>query len=378
MTLFAPLAPTAATISEVAAPATTAAQLAWPNSTASGIGAVGFDGVLAATGSTEQLPMASITKVITALAVMERHPITLEDHGPTIEYTAKDVAYFAQYRARGATVEPMQAGMRLTQYQAMQAMLLPSASNYTVSLVDWAFSSNAEFVVAANDWIARHGLTRTVVVEPTGLSPDNLSTVGDLIELGRIVLAEPVLAEIVSTAQVDLPGAGLIENSNDILGMRGIDGIKTGTLPEAGACLLFSADLEVGGSTVTLIGVALGGRLHDIQYPQILSLLQTVQASFHEVSLSESGQAFASYATEWGEATQAVASEARSVVVWGDTPISVSVHTDPVAAAPAGSPVGTATFTVGERNVEVPLVLEQELADPGPLWRLSNPRLLFG
>lgn len=378
MTLFAPLEPTAAVVAEATAPATVPAELAWPSSAAIGVGAIGFPGVLASTGSTEVLPMASISKIITAMTVLERHPLTLVDHGPSIEFTAKDVAYYAQFQAKGATVKPVRAGMVLTQYEVMQAMLLPSASNYTHSLVDWAFESEAAFVAAAGDWIAAHGLTQTVIVEPTGLDPQNRSTVSDLIELGKIALADPVIAEIVATPAVAFAGAGLLENSNEILGTYGIDGIKTGTLPEAGACLLFSADFEVGGHTVTIVGVALGGVLHAVQYPQIQALVQTVQSGFREVQLVDAGQPFAEYETIWGATATAVTAESRAVLVWGDTPISVSVRSDAVTSAAAATQVGAVTFTVGTEVVEVPLVLADSIDDPGPFWRLGNPSLVFG
>lgn len=378
MTLFAPLDPTVATVTETAPPSVPAPELAWPEGTAAGVGAVGFDGVLAASGSTDALPMASITKVVTAMAVLENHPITLDNPGPTIEFTAKDVSYYGRYQALGATVKPVHAGMRLTEYEALQAMLLSSASNYTLTLVEWAFGDEATFVAAANEWLSARGLTDTVVVEPTGLNPENRSTVADLIELAKIVVGDAVIADIVATPAVDLPGTGVLENSNKILGTLGVDGIKTGTLPEAGACLLFSSDLTIGGSTVTLVGVALGGALHRTQNPQILSLLQTVEAGFQEVHLAEEGQPFGTYSTLWGKDARLVAAESLSTLVWGETPIAMAVHTEPLVAAPAGTQAGSAVFTVGSDNVEVPLVLADAIEDPGPAWRLTNPALLLG
>jgi D-alanyl-D-alanine carboxypeptidase (penicillin-binding protein 5/6) len=378
MTLFAPLDAATATVAEVAPPPTVPADLAWPSSTAIGVGAIGVPGVLASTGSSDVLPMASISKIITALTVLEHHPITLDDHGPSIEYTAKDVAYFAIFQSRGATVKPMTAGTVVTQYQAMQAMLLPSASNYTHALTDWAFGSEAAFVEAANAWLTENGFTQTTFVEPTGLDPRNSSTVAELIELGKIALADPVLAEIVATPAVDLPGAGILENSNEILGTYGIDGIKTGTLPQAGACLLFSSDFEVGSHTVTIVGVALGGVLHDVQYPQIQALVQSVQAGFREVTLVESGQPFAEYVTEWGDSSTAVALETASALVWSDTPISLEVRSDSFVTAGADQQVGTLEYSVGTELIEVPLVLDSPIEDPGPLWRLGNPSLVFG
>lgn len=377
MTLLAPLDPAVGTVMEAVAPATTSAELAWPQSAAIGIGALGFPGVLAATGSTEALPMASITKLVTALTVLDHHPISLDDHGPSIQYTSADTARYFALRARNAAVEPVVPGTAHTLYQALQAVLIPSAANYTQSLTDWAFGSEEAFAAAAMEWLAANGLDDVTVVEPTGLSPSNRGTVEDLIELGRIALAHPVLAEIVATREVTLPGIGTVENTNDLLGTLGIDGIKTGTLPEAGACLLFSADLEIEGETVTIIGVALGGVRHHIQNPQIEALVHTVQAGFHSVPLVEAGHAFASYRTEWGAQANAIAAESRSALVWGDAPISYAVHVDPVGVAQAGAAVGTLSITVEQELIEVPLVTDADMDDPGPFWRLGNPGLLF-
>ncbi|MCW4384432.1 D-alanyl-D-alanine carboxypeptidase [Salinibacterium sp. SYSU T00001] len=378
MTLFAPLEPTAAVAIETEAPTAVPADLAWPNSAAIGVGAVGFPGVLASTGSAEALPMASISKVVTVLTVLEEHPLTLEDRGPTVELTAKDVAYYAQLEAVGAAVKPVWSGLTLSQYELLQLVLVPSAANYTHSLVDWAFGNEEAFVAAANEWLDAHGLTETSFVEPTGLSPQNRSTVAELIELGKFALADPVVSEIVATTVVAIPGIGVIENSNEILGSYGIDGIKTGTLPEAGACLLFSSDLTVGAHSVTIVGVALGGAHHDVQNPQIQALVQTVQAGFQELDLVESGDVFGEYTTAWGDTAEAVATEDLSVLVWGDTPTSLAVQMDAIGAAPSGTTVGAASFTVGQELLEVPLVLSDALNDPGPMWRLTNPALLFG
>lgn len=377
MTLLAPLAPTAAVVVETDTPQAAAAQLSWPQSTAVGVAALGYPGVLATTGSTEALPMASLTKVVAALTVLDKHPLELGQAGPDITYTKQDVALYSTYQAVQATVKPVRVGLVLSQYETLQASLIPSAANYATSLAVWAFGSEDAFVAAAQGWLLKNGLTETTVTEATGLDPRNTSTVTDLVELGRIALSNPVIAEIVATPAVTLPSAGLLENSNKILGSLGIDGIKTGTLPEAGACLLFSSDFVVGDTTITIIGVALGGALHSVQNPQIVELVRSVQAGFTEVTLATEGDEFAHYGTEWGDTATAVAASTKTAVVWGDTPISVDVEAESVTTADAASPVGSVTFTIGSAVVKIPLVLKGNLQDPGAVWRLGNPALVF-
>ena len=141
----------------------------------------------------------------------------------------------------------------------LELVLMASANNYALTLSRWAFGTSEAFIAATTNWLTEQGLASTVVREPTGLDAANVSTTADLVKLGRIALEHPVVASIVGTPLTDVPGIGPIENRNVLLGIDGIDGIKTGTLDESGANLLFSADRTVGAETITIIGVVLGG-----------------------------------------------------------------------------------------------------------------------
>src|SRR5690606_30620282 len=110
----------------------------------------------------------------------------------------------------------VRAGLSLTEYQTLQAVLVASANNYTRSLALWAYGSDQAFASAAADWLARHNLDSTTIVEPTGIDPRNQSTVADLLELAKIALAHPVMAELVSTTSANLPYIGEINNTNKI------------------------------------------------------------------------------------------------------------------------------------------------------------------
>ena len=377
LTLLAPVSPATATVDTYDAPVRPASELAWPGYGASAIGAVGFDGILAANGSSEPLPIASISKIVTALVVLDAKPLALEESGPDVTLTAADVALYGKYVRMNGKVEPVKVGLVMTERQLLEVTLVSSANNYAESLAVWAYGSTDAFVAAATAWLASNGLAQTAIVEPTGLSASNVSSASDLVRLGMLAIANPVVAEIVALRGADLPFIGHIGNSNDLLGVDGVDGIKTGTLDEAGACLLFSADYTVGSQSVTVVGVVLGGVDHDSLDVAIRTLLDGVADGFHEVELAREGEAFAAYATPWDQTAEAVASENESVVVWFDTPISATVTAGDVTAATTGDTVGTVTFVVGEKTIEVPLILDAGLGDPGPWWRLSHPLDLF-
>jgi len=86
---------------------------------------------------------------------------------------------------------------------------------------------------------------------------------------------------------------------------------------------------------------------------------------------------FASYDTQWGDATQAVAAETSTVLVWGQTPVTLLVDVEDITTAPRGSDAGELRFAVGPETIVVPLELTSTIDDPGPWWRLTNPAALF-
>lgn len=376
-TLLAPLTPVSATVAPYVATAQAVAEPAFPAYGASGVGAVGFPGVLASSGTANAVPIASITKVVTSLVVLDAKPLTIGEAGPTLTFGEIDEQFYASNVAQDGVVEPVAAGQTMSQYDALSVTLLASANNYAQSIATWAFGNEAAFVAAANAWVAEHGLTSTTITDPTGILPTNTSSVADLIELAKLALADPVISAIVAQPSLEVPGIGLVENRNTLLGVDNVDGIKTGTLDEAGACLLFSADYLLGAHTVTVVGVVLGGPDHETINASIRSLLATAVAGFHEVKLASIGAEFAQFTTPWGDRAEAVAAADQSVVSWSNTPVTVSVSVDEVRTGEAGEDVGDAVFTVGDQQITVDLELDSAIADPGPWWRLGNPGLLF-
>ena len=377
LTLLAPLGSVEAAVAPVEVAAQPAAALEFPALGTSAVGAIGYDGALATGGAAAPAPIASISKIITALVVLQAKPLELGDTGPDITFTAKDVAIRDAYRSVNGATEPVTAGLVLSQRQVMDVVLVESANNYAESLVTWAFGSVDEFVPVANEWLKTNGLNSTSITEPTGMSPLNVSTASDLVALGKLALANPVVNDIVGTSTETVPGVGDLKNSNNLLGVDGIRGIKTGTLDEAGACLLFAADYVVGGETITIVGAVLGGVDHKSLNVSVQALLADVEESFHVVTLATAGQPFGTYTTPWGDTSNLVAAHDASAVVWADRPVTSAVVADGVGVAEKGDDVGEVTFTVDGELITVPLELATTIDDPGAWWRLTNPAALF-
>jgi D-alanyl-D-alanine carboxypeptidase (penicillin-binding protein 5/6) len=377
LTLLAPVRDIVATAEPYAAPTVVQPTLTFPAYGASGLGAVGYPGVLASAGATTPLPIASISKIVTALVVLEAKPLALGDAGPNVTFGPIDEQFYASQLADGGVVESVYSGQVISQRNIMTVMLMESANNYADSLANWAFGSAPAYVAAARAWLSREGLAHTTINDPTGVSPGNTSTVADLVELARRAEANPVVAEIVSTASADIPDIGTIHNRNELLGQDGVIGIKTGTLDEAGSCLLFAQQHVVGAQTVTILGVVLGGPDHDTIDAAIQSLLDQADAGFREVTLTTQGEEFARYESPWGTTAGAVAARDTSAAVWSASPVTLVPHLDDITLAKAGASVGELDFTIGSNVVTVPLVLSHSIDDPGAWWRLTNPTRLL-
>ena len=369
-----PFAPASASTTTYAAPTSTVPDLRFPGYGATAVEATDFPESLRTSGDRKARSIASISKVVTALVVLDRKPLRPGEKGPTITFTPAMEALYAKYLAMDGEVATMPAGLKLSEYQTLQVMLMKSANNYAGSLALWAFGSMDAYQRAADAWLDDHGLDHTTIAEPTGLDAHNTSTATDLVELGQLALANPVVKQVVGTKQVSIPVVGKIENSNKLLGLDGVEGIKTGTLDEAGACLLFAATYERGGRQVTVVGAMLGGVDHDSLDVDVQRLLRSVADNFQVITLAHAGQTFGTFSTPWKDEADAVARSGSQALVWGRTTVSATTRLDRITFGTKGERVGTVRFTISDHDpVTVPLVLERGIEDPGIWWRWTNP-----
>jgi len=371
-TLLAPLPAATAQFVDVAPERPPAAQLVWPGYGSGQLSQVGRVEPLGAYGSTEPQPMASITKLVTAAVVLEARPLAVGEEGPAIAFDADDVAIRQRHASLNGRVAPVRAGLELSQRQVMELALVRSANNYAESLAVWAYGSVDGYLAAARDWLAGHDLQLTVV-DPTGLSFDNTGTPAEIVELGEAVLADPVVAELVQEPAVDVPGVGVWQNSNTVLGISGVDGLKTGTLDDWGANLLFSSRRTVGDETVVLVGVVLGGPDHDVLRADVPALLESAYGSFSVVRLSTDGEVVGRYTTAWGDPVDLVATRDVEEVVYSDAPVAAQATSEPVEHGRAGDEVGELFVSAAGESARVPLELAGAVGEPDAWWRLTHP-----
>lgn len=376
LTMLAPSPATEPTLAAAATQDSTAVtQLNWPNYGEGAIGMVGRAGLLARHGDTGQHPIASITKLVTALVVLSAKPLKAGDEGPTLTMTSRDAGYYGRYLALNGDVLPVRVGQKLTEHQVLQLMLIHSANNYATTFAVWGFGSESAYVTAAKAWLSQQGLTGVTITDPTGIQPSDTADTADLVRLGELAMANPVLAAIVGSSDATVPGIGEVASTNELLGTDGIDGIKTGTLDQAGACLLFTLEWNLDGQQVRLVGVMLGGPgpKHDRLDADILTLLSSVKQNLHPVDLAIQGHVVAQYATAWGQRVPAVTAKAASTVLWGDERATEKASVRQVLPSKAGTAVGTLAFSTPGGEVSVPVVLAAAITDPGPIWKFGHP-----
>jgi len=350
-------------------------QLKWPSQGSAAIGAEGF-GPLATHGSQEVKPTASLAKLITVLAVLEKHPLNAGEQGPTLTMTQADADLFDKYFGQGGAYVKVENGEKITQYQALQAILLPSANNMADTLAIWAFGSMEDYHKYAGDMVKRLGLGKTTVAgDASGMLPVTTSTPSDLVRLGELAMRAPVIAEIVAQKSATIPVHGIIYSANSRLGYNNIIGIKTGLTDEAGGCFLFAAKYTVskGSKPVTIIGVITGAPTLNAALAGGEPLLNSAKPYFSVETPVKAGEVFGAITTAWTATSKVIARQDISLVTWRGAELKPEVKLANInRSLPAGAQVGTAIVASGGSQGSAPLVLEKAISGPSWQWRMKR------
>jgi D-alanyl-D-alanine carboxypeptidase (penicillin-binding protein 5/6) len=352
-------------------PKTTAINLPWPAGGQSAIGAAGY-GILADHNSANPVPVASIAKIITALAILRQKPIT-SGQGPVVTLDQTDADFFNSYYAKDGSVVQVNVGEQITEYQALQAMLIPSANNIADSMARWAFGSVDSYVAYANQMVKSLGLINTTVGDASGFGDNTTSTADDLVKLGIAALNNPSIASIVSQSSAQIPVAGTVKNVNFLLGTDGVDGIKTGNTDKAGGCYLFAARRTILGHTVNVVGAILAqpDLINTIRSAQ--PLIETADQGFEQITVVHKDQIMGNYQSPWGAAAQFKSPKDLALMVWKGQDIKILNEPDAVnAPVKSGESIGKLTVQSGQQTAKTNLVLYQDLPNPSWTWRLLH------
>jgi serine-type D-Ala-D-Ala carboxypeptidase (penicillin-binding protein 5/6) len=326
------------------------------------------------------VPIASLAKIMTGYLVLRDHPLPAAAPGPVITVTAGDSATYTRDEGQGQSVVQVVAGEKLTERQALEAMLIPSGNNIASLLARWDAGSEAAFVAMMNAQARQLGLHGTRYADASGADPATVSTADDQFRLTVAALQIPAFRQIVAMPQVTLPVAGLAYNVNASLGHDGITGVKTGSSSQAGGCLAFAAIRTVTGSQVTIVGVVLGVPPTPAQPSELdgvisasENLLGSVGGDLEHIQVIKPGAVLGSVSAAWTAGPAAVAATGVSVTAWPGTPVTVTVTPRRLGhAISQGQPVGQATVTIGGEVRHITLVASRAAPAPPVGWLLTR------
>ena len=223
--------------------------------------------VLLEKNSNAVAPIASLTKLMTAMVVLDAG----QDMHEMIAIEQRDVDLLKHSTSR------VPVGAKISRGDVLQLALMSSDNRAAASLGRTYPGGVVAFKAAVRAKIAALGMTQTTIEEPTGLSPNNKSTAADLIKMATAAAAYPEISRITTEARdiIQINGRGVeYHNTNRLVGAKGWDiGLsKTGYTEEAGRCLIMR--IKTAGTNATL--VLLNARASSVRIMDALNIRRLV------------------------------------------------------------------------------------------------------
>jgi D-alanyl-D-alanine carboxypeptidase (penicillin-binding protein 5/6) len=359
-------------------------------------------------GPESPVPIASLTKITTAVVILRDHPLALGSGGPTVTITPAMAAQFDVDLDNDESNIPLQTGEHLTEYQMLEAMMNQSANDVAWSLAVWDAGSLPAFVAKMNALAVSLGAKQTHYVDASGFDPQSVSTASDVLRIAAAGMTIAAFANVVDKPTVTLPLVGTVNNIVTQVGSNGVVGIKSGYTSQAGACIALAGYRVIGGRSVLVMASALGQHVPapakakakpghpaapatgiseaqlgvELEYPLhyagplVEKLLDASEASVTSVTVARPGQVLGSASVHWGgsaHAVGAVATRGAWLAAWPGQKVAAAVKTEQMAlGAKAGSRVGDALFALGHQIAAVPLRTTATVPEPTWPWRLLH------
>jgi D-alanyl-D-alanine carboxypeptidase (penicillin-binding protein 5/6) len=310
--------------------------------------------------------MASTTKIMTAVVVLERAGL---DDVVTVRKTDVKV---------GESGMGLRVGEELTVRQLLEGMLIQSGNDAATALAVHVAGSVEGFVAMMNAKAASLDLVDTRYMNPHGLDvPGHYTTAADLTALSRYAMRDPEFQRIVktvSTRAVTEHFTHKLENSNLMLKIYpGADGIKTGWTDEAGYCVIVSAKRE----GVSLVATVLGAASEEGRFGQATRLLDWGFAHYRPTQVATAGERTGNVrVSDYLERTvPTAAAESTTVAVFDlSGPVRRRIDLLPEVGAPVvqGQVLGTMSVYQGDRLLaQVPVVAAKSVPEPTVWQRLA-------
>jgi D-alanyl-D-alanine carboxypeptidase (penicillin-binding protein 5/6) len=263
--LLHPSATVKLTVAPIVATSTGTSSLVWPSlgSAAIDIPSLGFE----RSWHNKIVPIASLTKMMTAYVVLKKFPLSIGETGPCITVSDDDVATYESLYEQDQSSVVVYAGENLCENDLLNGLLVHSASNYAVLLADMVAGSTTAFVTLMNRTATSLGLTGTTYADVSGYDPGSVSTALDQAQLAVLLMKSPLVRSIVGQPSVSLPDAGTVASFTPYVGTDNVIGVKSGRTLAAGGCDVMAMTFKFGTTTRTLYAVVLGQEGGDLLGP---------------------------------------------------------------------------------------------------------------
>jgi serine-type D-Ala-D-Ala carboxypeptidase (penicillin-binding protein 5/6) len=236
--------------------------------------------VLLAHNEARQVPIASLTKMMTVLLALERAQLTDE------------VTVTPHAAAVGESSVNLRAGERLTVRDLVEACLIQSANDAAWALAEHVGRGDAtRFVALMNRRARQLGLADTNFVRPDGLdAAGHVSSARDVTKLARILMQKRVVRQIVAMRDATIEGGRRLHTWNDLLGnFPGVIGVKTGHTTSAG----WSEVAAVRGPGVTVYATVIGSPARSTRNGDLVELMKWGLGQFRVAPVISAGRVYA-------------------------------------------------------------------------------------
>ncbi|MGW1806510.1 D-alanyl-D-alanine carboxypeptidase [Streptomyces sp. NPDC002078] len=346
------------------------AGIPWPTTGQAALDVQGI-GTFGSSGAQKPVPIASVAKVMTAYLILRDHPLKSGQDGPKIKI---DKPAEQQSDAGQESTVRVTAGDRISEREALEAILLPSANNVARLLARWDSGSEQAFTEKMNAAAKGLGMSNTRYTDPSGLTASTVSTAVDQVKLARAAMQEPVFREVAAMMSYDDYKGVNHSNYNRLVGHNNVVGIKTGTSTAALGNLVFAAKQQVGGETRTIIGAVLrqpAGGFDNTIISGVLDagdkLIRSAQGALKSVTILKKGDVVGYADDGLGGRTPVVATQDVTAAGWSGLKVKLSFTSGRLPhTAKAGTQVGSLTVGDGSAGaVKVPVALQKDLTEPG-------------
>jgi D-alanyl-D-alanine carboxypeptidase (penicillin-binding protein 5/6) len=254
--------------------------------------------ILYARHADERRPMASITKIMTALVALERADL---DSVTTVDRQAVSI---------GEATMNLRRGEKRTVRELLEGMLIPSANDAAWALAEHVGGGRVgRFVAYMNERARELGLRNTHYSNPDGLDASgHYSSARDILKLARQAMRRPLFRELVRTETMRV-GRHLLETTNDLLGTYpGAIGVKTGWTDGAG----WSEVAAARRNGTTIYAVLLGGPSRASRDADLAKLLDWGLAQYGHFDLVDRSRTYATAAIPYTSERLALRPQTRA------------------------------------------------------------------